>query len=133
MLKKSAALLAIAFVALASWRSSLLGSPSAAAANPINHVVVLFLENHSFDDLLGRFCVNNTGRCDGVDTGKLHTGKTIPLNVEPDIVPKVNHSPTVQRQCMNNGLMNGCDNIRYCNKLHQYRCYTAAQPSSSRT
>ena len=129
MFKKSAVLVAIAFVCVATVRSSLFGSASAATPTPIKHVVVLFLENHSFDDLLGRFCVQ-TSRCDGVDTGQLHTGKSIPLSVEPDIVPIANHSPYVQRQCMNNGLMNGCDQTRGCNKLHEYRCYTAVQPGA---
>src|SRR5205823_8759110 len=45
-----------------------------AAASPIQHVVIIFQENHSFDDVLGKFCATATGRdaCDGATTGKLH-------------------------------------------------------------
>src|SRR3954466_5585997 len=29
------------------------------------HVVVIYQENHSFDETLGRFCQDHHGRCDG--------------------------------------------------------------------
>src|SRR4051812_30364749 len=43
-------------------------SPAAASLSPagkINHVVVIYQENHSFDETLGKFCQLHGGRCDG--------------------------------------------------------------------
>lgn len=42
-----------------------LATPAAtqAQATPIRHVVVIFLENHSFDSLLGYWCDAHPGRC----------------------------------------------------------------------
>ena len=62
-----------------AWRllgvaSVVVGLAAAAAttanASPIQHVVVLYQENHSFDNVLGRWCYNS-GRCDGTLKGKL--------------------------------------------------------------
>ena len=47
-----------------------LAAPAAtqAQATPVRHVVVIFLENHSFDSLLGYWCDDHPGRCpDGRD------------------------------------------------------------------
>ena len=38
-------------------------SAANAATTPIRHIVVLYLENHSFDSLLGYWCDNHPGRC----------------------------------------------------------------------
>src|SRR5215467_5320413 len=42
-----------------------LAAPAAtqAQATPIRHVVVIFLENQSFDSLLGYWCDRHPGRC----------------------------------------------------------------------
>src|SRR6476620_9186085 len=64
------------------------------ATSPIKHVVILFQENHSFDNVLGRFCVspsNGHQPCDGVTWGRTHNGKRIPLRRQPDLVPSVGH------------------------------------------
>ena len=45
------------------------------STTPIKHVVVLFQENHSFDNVLGSLCVQDQ-RCDGSTTGKLLDGTT---------------------------------------------------------
>src|SRR2546430_5994138 len=37
------------------------GGPS--NGSPIQHIVILDMENHTFDNVLGKFCVT-TGRCD---------------------------------------------------------------------
>lgn len=34
-----------------------------AAAFPIRHIVVVYLENHSFDSMLGCWCDDHPGRC----------------------------------------------------------------------
>jgi hypothetical protein len=131
LVKRLAFFIAIPIISVAALRStfnvSLSQASSHAPATPIRHVVVLFMENHSFDDLLGRFCVLNH-RCDGAITGQIATGETIPLSVEPDIVPATSHSVRAQNLCVNNGLMNGCSLVTGCNKAHGYSCYTAAKP-----
>ena len=44
-----------------------------ASLTPIEHVVVLYQENHSFDNVLGLFCIQNA-RCDGAATGQISDG-----------------------------------------------------------
>ena len=97
--------------------------PSHAAVTPIQHVVVIFQENHSFDNLLGGLCVADRLSCSGATTGVLHTGVRIPLRVSPDIVPTVNHSAASQSAAINGGVMNGFDRITGC-AAPGYRCYS---------
>ncbi len=92
------------------------------AVTPIEHVVVIFQENHSFDDLLGWFCVADRLRCHGSTTGVLHTGARIPLRIAPDIVPAVSHATASQTTAINGGRMNGFDRIPGC-LAPRYRCY----------
>ena len=63
--------------------------------SPIEHVVNIFQENHSFDEVLGKLCVLDS-RCDGATTGRLHDGTIIPLAQSPDIVPAMGHGPRAQ-------------------------------------
>src|SRR5207342_3618998 len=96
----------IAAVVVASAR---LGSAASVSADPspIRHVVILFQENHSFDDVFGRFCVDQAAGtivrdglnmpCDGAVTGTTSTGEAIPLAPAPDLVPNVAHSVAAQR------------------------------------
>jgi phospholipase C len=93
---------------------------------PIRHVVVIYQENHTFDDTLGTMC--NTGRCDGVRKGKLPSGETIPLARAPDIVPGMDHSRTTQNTAINGGAMNGFANIPACAESKGYRCYMQYYP-----
>ena len=53
-------------------------APTAAAAttsSPIQHVVVIYQENHSFDEVLGALCIQDA-RCDGSLTATLLNGTT---------------------------------------------------------
>ena len=66
---------------------TLLKSPVAPAgpvqtttASPIRHVVILIQENHSFDNVLGRLCLQ-LARCDGPMT--LADGTPIGLGQDP--------------------------------------------------
>src|SRR5438128_104982 len=61
-------------------------SASNAPVTPIRHVVVIFQENHSFDNVLGSLCVADGLDCDGATTGKVHWGGRIPLAVSTDVV-----------------------------------------------
>jgi phospholipase C len=67
----------------------------AAPATPIEHVVFLFMENHSFDNVLGHLCVAED-RCNGSTTAKLSTGETIPLVPADDLIPQVPHGRRTQ-------------------------------------
>jgi Tol biopolymer transport system component len=64
--------------------------------SPIRHIVVVFQENHSFDNVLGVLCVDDS-RCDGATSGELHDGTVIPLRRASDLVPDVRHSPGPRR------------------------------------
>jgi phospholipase C len=96
-------------------------------ANPIEHVVIIFQENHSFDDVLGGVCVRDS-RCDGASTGKISTGQVIPLHAAPDIVPGVRHSSAAQKVAMHGGLMDNFDLIPGCAKKAGYACYMQYAP-----
>jgi phospholipase C len=94
---------------------------------PIKHVVVFYQENHTFDNVLGVFCTTTTPhRCDGVRTGKTHTGATVPLTSAADVVPQIDHNVESQQEAINGGAMNGFDLIGGC---RQRACYsTEHQP-----
>jgi len=94
----------------------------------IRHVVVIYQENHSFDNVFGRFCVR-TGRCDGSRTGKLPGGSPIPLRRSPDLVPNVGHTGTAQRAAINGGRMDGwTTGVNGCSEAKEYGCFTQYSP-----
>src|SRR5438876_863670 len=97
-------------------------------ASPIQHIVIVYQENHSFDDVLGKLCILDS-RCDGATTGRLHDGTTIPLSQEPDIVPQMGHGPPAQRTAINGGTMDGWDLIEGCSQARGYTCFTQFDPS----
>ena len=100
---------------------------SHAPVTPIRHVVVIFQENHSFDNVLGGLCVRDHLRCNGTTTGVLHNGRRIPLSVAPDIVPQVDHKVPNQRAAINHRAMNGFDLIHDCAASYNYPCYSQYQ------
>ncbi|HKH14769.1 MAG TPA: alkaline phosphatase family protein [Solirubrobacterales bacterium] len=91
--------------------------------SPIRHVVIVYQENHSFDNVLGRLCAR-TGRCQGATRGTLPDGSRIPLATSPDIVPRVGHQTSAQNAAINGGLMNGFAHVHGCEAKHDHRCYT---------
>lgn len=97
------------------------------ASSPIQHVVFILQENHSFDNVLGAWCVQ-TGRCDGTTTGLLHTGATIPLSTAADKVVNVPHNRVAQTKAIDGGLMDGFDTIKGCG-APTYACFTQYQPA----
>ena len=61
--------------------------------------MVIFLENHSFDSLLGYWCDSHPGRCpDGgmPASVRLSNGAVVTPGTSPDTVPNVNHSVAAQ-------------------------------------
>jgi phospholipase C len=111
--------------------SSLLAASARAAIiapTPIQHVVIIDMENHTFDNVLGKLCVLDS-RCDGVTTGALPDGTTIPLSQATNAVPSVNHQSPAQRRAIDRGRMDGFGNIAGCTASVDYRCYSQFDPS----
>jgi phospholipase C len=96
---------------------------TATLGTPIRHVVIVYQENHSFDNVLGRFC-STTGRCDGVTSGTLADGSTIPLGSAPDYVPQINHDGQAQLRAIDHGAMDGFSRLGGCSASTGYACYT---------
>src|SRR5919107_2804491 len=90
----------------------------------IQHVVIIDMENHSFDNVLGKLCISrppnpsgtpNPGyQCNGASQGKLSNGQTINLQPAADLVPSVAHNNAAQDTAINGGKMNGFDKISGC-------------------
>ncbi len=127
--------LVMGLVALRVWSlagplSRTFGDPAAGATphvaeSPIQHVVVIFQENHSFDNVLGGICVRDHLGCDGATTGLLSTGKRVPLKPQPDIVPQVDHRAVAQTTAIDHGRMDGFDRTAGCfSRKHPPVCYT---------
>ncbi len=97
------------------------------SGSPIKHVVIVFQENHSFDNVLGRFCVSPPDGhqpCDGATSGLTHDGKRIPLRPQPDITPEIGHRQRWAVVAMDHGKMDGFNLITGCSSRKRYPCYT---------
>jgi phospholipase C len=101
--------------------------PAATATSPIQRIVVIYMENHSFDEVLGALCVQDR-RCNGVTAGKISTGATIPLQRGKDVVPQAGHSTRDQRVAINGGKMDRFDLVYACG-APTYSCYQQYQPN----
>jgi phospholipase C len=105
------------------------GSDAPAATTPIQHVVIIYQENHSFDNVMSQFCAQNPGRqCTGPTIGDsvtLADGTNVTVGSEPDIVPVVNHDPGAQTRAA----ANRWDTIGGCTTTAHYGCI-AAVPGS---
>jgi phospholipase C len=99
------------------------GAQEPGASWPVQHVVVIYQENHSFDNVLGVLC-RKTNRCDGATFGKLPDGTLIQLSRAADLVPDVGHSTIDQSIAMDGGLMDGFANISGCTQADGYACYS---------
>jgi hypothetical protein len=95
----------------------------------IQQVVIVFQENHSFDDVLGVLCVRDK-RCDGVTSGVLHDGTVIPLRAAPDLVPEVVHNVYAQTAAIDGGKMDGFDLITGCGPAESFACYEQYAPDA---
>jgi phospholipase C len=100
--------------------------PANSASPPIEHVVVILQENHSFDNVLGQLCIQDHRECNATAVGKGKKGKMIPLTEATDIVPPVDHSQSSQLKAMDNGKMDGFEKVRGCK---QDACYTQFYPA----
>ena len=102
-------------------------TPAGAATTPIRHVVVIYQENHSFDNALGVLCVRDR-RCDGATVGKLSNGSSYPLTRMPDIVPPTAHNTKAQATAIDGGKMDGWDRVANCKQAQQYQCLAQYDP-----
>jgi phospholipase C len=101
---------------------------SVSSGNPIKHVVIIYQENHSFDEVLGALCVQDA-RCDGSLSAKLLNGTTHPLTKSADIVPTINHDTLSESTAINGGAMNGWEKVKGCNASSGYQCLTYYDPT----
>jgi phospholipase C len=94
---------------------------AAAAARPgpagrIEHVIIFYQENHSFDEVLGEFCRRHNHRCDGhVGKVRLSDGTVVRMHKAKDIIPEVWHNVLAQQRAINGGKMDGWDKVPGCN------------------
>ncbi len=107
---------------------------------PIRHVVLIVEENHSFDNVLGRFCarvasgsIRRPGlamSCSGATSGTIADGRTIRLSTARDLVPVVDHTVQAQLAAIDGGSMDGFARISGCARkgLLPYACYTQFAP-----
>lgn len=103
-------------------------SGTTASTVPIQHIVVLMQENHSFDDVLGYWC-DQSARCEGMPTSvTLSNGATVTPGSSPDKVPTVSHSVQGQTAAIDGGKMDGWQNVQGC-AAPAYACITGYDPS----
>jgi len=103
-----------------------IGRPS-----PIRHVVVIYMENHTFDNLLGFWCRGHPGRCpDGGMPSRvvLSNGALVTPSTAPDVVPWVRHFTLDQANAINRGAMNGWQRLPGCQASKNYRCVNGYRP-----
>jgi phospholipase C len=93
--------------------------------------VVVYLENHSFDSVLGYWCDDNPGRCpDGGMPGsvRLSDGTVVTPGTDPDTVPTVKHDVASQVAAIDGGNMDGWQQVSGCHATQNYACISGYQP-----
>jgi phospholipase C len=102
-----------------------------AQASPIRHVVVLYLENHSFDSLFGFWCDAHPGRCpDGgmPASVRLSNGAIVKPFDDPDKPPIIKHTVKGQQAAVDGGKMDGWQKIPGC-AAPKYKCISGYEPA----
>ena len=100
--------------------------------SPIRHVVVLYLENQSFDSLLGYWCDSHRRRCPAGGMPRLvrlSDGTIITPKVLPDIVPNVAHGVGPQAKAIDGGKMDGWQKLVGCGASTGYACVAGYKPA----
>ena len=99
-------------------------------ASPIHHIVVLDMENHSFDNVLGYWCQDRPGRCHQSGMPRAVTfsnAAVVTPGTDPDVVPIVRHMVKDQVHAINGGKMNGWLRIPGC-RAPPYWCVSGYKP-----
>jgi len=116
-----------ALALMAGWGVAAPSASQAVPVTPIQHVVVLYLENHSFDNVLGYWC-DQTRRCRGMPASVALEGGTVATpGVTPDTVPYVAHSVGAQKTAIDGGRMDGWGQLASC-KAPAYKCISGYEP-----
>jgi len=83
-------------------------SPIPGTVDPIQHIVIMVKENRSFDNYFGTF----PGAA-GATKGQTSSGQTVPLLHTPDhTLLDINHAGDAARVAVNDGKMNGFDQLQ---------------------
>ncbi|MGN6796497.1 MAG: alkaline phosphatase family protein [Streptosporangiaceae bacterium] len=109
-----------------------LAAHASAQRSPVRHIVVLYLENHSFDNLLGFWCDKHPLRCPdgGMPASVTLSDKTVvEPGVTPDIVPNVAHTVASQQVAIDGGLMDAWQNVKGCSASNNYACISGYKPA----
>lgn len=122
----------IAFgVALPAVAATMLGgsaTPAAQSASiPVEHIVVILQENHSFNNVLGKLCLEEHKECEATEVGRNKAGEEVPLKEAPDIVPEISHSQEAQLTAMDGGKMDGFEQVSGC-AAPTRNCYSIYTP-----
>jgi phospholipase C len=104
---------------------------AAIPAGVIKHVVVIFQENHSFDETLGDYCIVHAGRCNGsIGPVTLKNGTVAHLKQSPDALPvDIPHTVAAQATAIDSGKMDGWGAITGCVHNGTNLCLTYYTPS----
>lgn len=96
------------------------GPAAGAAPSPIKHVVFIYKENKTFDDVFAQFCQQHPTRCTP-PRAKVTTadGNTVALTPHGDLAPYVGHSDAMQTLAR----ANQWDQIQGCGPP-EYNCLT---------
>ena len=98
------------------------------ASNPIQHIVFILKENHTFDNLFGQFrCADGTSCVDGATTGQVKIkghDKTIQLNPLTDTTGDYCHEWNCAHASVDGGAMDQFNQPK-CGKV-PYLCYAVA-------
>ena len=118
--------LAILFLSTSDLGPPAVVAQAATTKTPLQQVVVIDMENHSFDNVLGLFCRVEPRRypCDGATLGRLPNGSLIPLTQAANKVPNVSHNHSDQVTAIDGGKMDGFAKIAGCSAAQNYQCYS---------
>jgi len=99
--------------------------------SPVKHVIVLYLENQTFDSIEGYWCDDHPGRCpDGGMPAKvkLSNGAVVTPQDYPDVVPEEGHRVNDQTDAINGGKMNAWQKVLDC-QAPKYSCIGGYKPA----
>src|SRR5260370_1920368 len=129
MVKRILPVVALAAAALLLGMLAAPAPPVPASTVPVKHIVVMYLESHSFDNVLGYWC-DQTHRCLGMPASvTLKGGTVVTPGVAPDTVPNVDHSIKGQNTAIDGGKMDGWGQVSGCAASTGYACISGYQPS----
>jgi phospholipase C len=116
-------------------------APQGGFRTPIRHIVLIDEENHSFDNVLGRFCADVASgsivrpgagmACEGATSATLANGRRLALPRAHDLVVDVVHNVYSQKTAIDGGRMDGFASILGCGPGAPvpYACFQQYDPS----